>query len=300
MVKDLTIAIPTYNRNDFLIKILDTIPNNELVVISDNGGSVTEDIINKHPGFLFVKPPEKLEMFENWNFCINKVQTKWFIIPSDDDLFYVNAFSKINAAIEKYDDADIIIFGHNTIDEFDNVLSVWSPHEIKILEKPNGYNYFKYGVEARLPSIIFKTDFAKSYGFFDESYVFTAADSLLIQKCMLNGKAVLLPDIISAYRIWQNNFTSKYISSKEWLLKIDKWQDEIAQDVKIVYGNLNLTINSSHIKDEVYANNLLAGIVNKKSKYGFKEAFIFVKSVRFPWRAKFITKLKIIKALLIK
>lgn len=300
MLKDLTIAIPTYNRNDFLVKILSTIPKDECVIVSDNGGKVTGNIISEYANFSFVKPSEKLEMFENWNFCIDKVKTKWFIIPSDDDLFYPNAFNKISTVLTKYNDASIIIFGHNVIDEFDNVQSTWVPSKLEVLQKPKGYNYFKYGVKARLPSIIFKTDIAKSFGLFDKSFVYTAADSLLIQKCMLNGTAVLLPDIISAYRIWPNNFTSKYIASKDWLQKIDKWQDEILKDVEITYKKSDLKINALMIKDEVYADNLLGGIANVKTKSGLKEAFRFAKSVRFPWNAKLITKLRIIKALLLK
>ncbi|MDR6941174.1 glycosyltransferase family 2 protein [Mucilaginibacter pocheonensis] len=299
MPNDLTIAIPTYNRNDYLIKILNTIPHDKKVIVGDNGGAVTEDIISQYPGFSFLRPDKKLDMFENWNFCIDHVKTQWFIIPSDDDLYYPDAFNKIEDALDNYPDADIILFGHRVINEHDTILSTWAPASVNVFEKPKGYDYFKYGVEARLPSIIFKTSVAKSYGLFDESYVYTAADSLLIQKCMLYGKAVVLPHIISGYRVWPDNFTNRYVSSADWLAKIDKWQTEILQHAKIVYEENNLTIQPAYIKDEVYAGNLLAGVANKKAKSGFKDTLAFVKSVRFPWKAKLTTQMKIIKALLI-
>ena len=299
MLKDLTVVIPTYNRNDYLIKLLDTIPKSENVCIGDNGGAVTQEIISQYPNFSFVHPAKKLEMFENWNFCINHVKTKWFIIPSDDDLFYPGAFEKIEKTLDKYNDADIILFGHTVIDELGNELSSWKSEEIEILQSPQGFEYFKYGVEARLPAIIFKTAVAKSYGLFDESYVYTAADSLLIQRCMLLGKAVILPEIISAYRVWPDNFTSKYISTPDWLKKIDKWQNEIGVQVDQIYSKQNKEINTRQIKDEVYARNLIAGIVNKRSQSGFKSAFLFFKSVRFPFKSKLITQMRIIKALFI-
>ena len=48
MLKNLTIAIPTYNRNDYLIKLLKTIPASFTgkVVVSDNEGHVTPEIKN--------------------------------------------------------------------------------------------------------------------------------------------------------------------------------------------------------------------------------------------------------------
>lgn len=299
MLKDLTVVIPTYNRNDYLIKILNTIPKNENVVIGDNGGSVTEAIIKQYPDFSFIRPAKKLNMFENWNFCINHVKTKWFIIPSDDDMFYSGAFKKIENALNNYSDANIILFGHKVINASDDELSSWKSEKIEMLESPHGYNYFKYGVDARLPAIIFKTDVAKSYGLFDESYEYTAADSLLIQKCMLYGKAVILPEIIAAYRVWPDNFTNKHISTPDWLTKIDRWQNEIGTAAKIVYNKLNKEINTVQIKDEVYARNLLGGVASKKAKSGFMGAYLLVKSVRFPLKAKLITQMRIIKALLI-
>jgi len=299
MLNELTLVIPTYNRNDYLIKILDSIPSDINVVIGDNGGAVTKEIIDRYPNFSFLRPDKKLEMFENWNFCINNVKTKWFIIPSDDDLYYPGAFKKIEAALGTYPEADLILFGHNVINEHDEILSTWQPPGVNILMQPTGYDYFKYDVKARLPSIIFKTEKARSYGLFDESYVYTAADSLLIQKFMLYGKTVILPEVISGYRVWKDNITSRYTATRDWLTKIDKWQDEILKHVKIVYENNNLKINASSIKDEVYASNLIQGIVNKRRKSSRKELYSFVKSVRFPWKAKFVTQLRIIKALLI-
>jgi len=295
-LNDLTIVIPTYNRNEYLLKILNTIPANVNVIVCDNGGSVTNEIINRYKEFSFIRPDRALEMFENWNFAISKVKTKWFIIPSDDDIYYAGAFEKIASVINENGDTDVILFGHNIINEFDAVLSTWAPSHFQVLKAPEGYDYFKYGVEARLPSVIFKTDVATSYSLFKETYIYTAADSLLIQKMMLHGKTVLVPDVISGYRVWPNNFTSKLISTSGWLEKIDQWQDEIAVHVNEVYKT---KYNTLHIKDEVYARNLIAGIINMKAKHGFGPTYTFFKSVRFPWNAKMVTKLNVIKALFV-
>ncbi|MEX8546841.1 MAG: glycosyltransferase family A protein, partial [Mucilaginibacter sp.] len=224
---EITFVIPTFNRNDYLIKILDTLPTDANVIVSDNGGAVTKEIINFYNSFLFITPSKKLEMYENWNYCINHVKTKWFIIPSDDDLYYSNELYRIFDAITEFKNCGIIIFGHNVIDERDAIVSSWKPDSLIKFNVPLGFDIFKYGVEARLPSIVFNTELAKRHGLFKEEYGYTAADSLLIQKCLLTSDSAFIPHVISAYRVWPNNFTSKLISTQGWLERIDKWQNEI-------------------------------------------------------------------------
>lgn len=296
-INDVTFVIPTFNRNDYLIKILDTLPSNANVIVSDNGGAVTQEIINAYKNFIFVKPSLKLEMYENWNFCINYVKTKWFIIPSDDDLYYKEELYRLWQAVCEYHNCGIIIFGHNVIDENDNVLSEWKPERLMQFNEPFGYDIFKYGVDARLPSIVFNTEIAKNNSLFKETYTYTAADSLLIQKCLLTSNSVFVPYIISAYRVWPANFTSKLISTPGWLERVDQWQDEVLPIAASKYRQAKVKFNSSKVKDEVYAKNLIAGLRNLvgtklKVKYGF------FKSVRYPFNASFKAQINIIKCLI--
>ena len=295
-LSDITFAIPTYNRNDYLVKILDSIPDTANVVISDNGGYVTQEIEDKYPNFLFVSPPEKLEMFQNWNFCISHIKTKWFTIQSDDDLYYPDKIHVISESIKQQSDCGLIIFGHDVIDEHGTVLSSWIPDKVNIYEPPFGYCYFKYGVDARLPSIIFNTELAKMNGLFSERYGYTAADSLLIQKCSLSSRCALIPEIVAAYRVWPENFTSKLISTTGWLDRIDQWQDEIIGIAELRMLEANVKWSGDRIKDEVYTNNLIAGLRNLSSQ-SFMVKYDFFKSVRFPYNASIKSKLKILKTL---
>lgn len=290
----ITVAIPTYNRNEYLVKLLRSIPANIGVVVSDNGGYVTEEIKKEFPNAEFFTPPTVLKMYENWNFCLKHVKTDWFVIPSDDDLYYGGAFETINQAIERNADCGMLLFGHDVIDEHDKVKSTWSVSAEETLEAPQGFLRFCYGVDARLPSIIFNTRLTASLGFFDEQYEFTAADSLLIQKCSLLAKVSFHPAKVAAYRTWSNNFTSQLISSMKWLDKIDYWQNDlisfINRDFKNQFQNLDLV----KVRDEVYAQNLLAGLNNEKDR---KKAFSFFSQARKPYKAKFVTRVNLLKAL---
>lgn len=297
-LNEVTFVIPTFNRNDYLTKILNTLPGNANVIVSDNGGTVTQEITNSYKNFLFIKPSQKLEMYENWNFCISHVKTKWFLIPSDDDLYYSEQLYHLGEALYEYHDCGIIIFGHNVIDENDNVLSEWKPKKLIQFKAPFGYEIFKYGVDARLPSIVFNTEIAKDNSLFKENYTYTAADSLLVQKCLLTTNSVFIPHIIAAYRVWPSNFTSKLISTVGWLERVDQWQDEIVEIVRSNYKDSTFKFNASKIKDEVYARNLIGGLKNLNQQ-SLSNRYSFFKSVRFPFKASHITKLKVIKSLII-
>ncbi|MBT2562750.1 glycosyltransferase [Pedobacter sp. ISL-64] len=299
MLEEVTFAIPTYNRNEYLKKLLDSIPTflNATFVISDNGDYVLEETLQKHKSkTTVVSSKEVIGMYENWNKVINLVQTKWFFIPSDDDLYFEDGLIAVKEAIEKHPNGDIFIFGHHVIDENDKFLSKWMPTREEELLAPKGFELFKYGVNARFPSILFRTEHVRNMGGIDSSYSFTAGDSLLIQKCLINGNAVFVDKILGAYRTWPNNYTNQLIASKEWLQKIDRWQDEISIEIdKSNIKNLNL----KRMKDEVYAQNLLNGIqVMRKNQKGFTSILKFIFSNRFPWKANLKTKLQILKLIL--
>jgi len=302
MLSKLTIAIPTYNRNDYLLKLFHTIPNDfhGKVVVSDNGNYVTDVIKSDYLDYDFHGIQEKVEMFQNWNRAIDYVNTEWFMIPSDDDVFYPDSFNIINKILNEHPEGDIFIFGHNVIDENDNVLHSWKPERYHVYKSPYGFNIFSAGVDARCPSIIMRTEFAKKLGKFDESFKYTAADSLLIQKCLLYGNSVFVPEVISGYRTWPNNFTSQLNATKEWMTIIRRWTDKIADILSTEFSKEIPIKNINNFKDEIFGRNLLSGLINKRSKEGMLAAFKFVRENGFPFHADLKTKLRIVKSIMLK
>ncbi|WP_419801113.1 glycosyltransferase [Mucilaginibacter sp.] len=293
----LTVVIPTFNRLDMLKKILDTIPRTIRVIISDNGSSVPDEFVSFYHDFTFVKTSRLLEPLENWNNCINLVKTEWFTIPSDDDLYYCNSFELIAKYLKSDHLSDTLIFGHNVINETDKVIDSWKPNTYKKMSPPFSYSIFKYGVDARFPGLIFKKNIVMMNGGFDTSYKITAGDSKLIQQCLLKGTVTFIPEVLAAYRVWHNNSTTLTLGTTEWLNEIDRWQDEILVEAVFFFGIKGIKIDQKNIKDEVYAKNLIGGILSNKRNSGFIRAVKFINSVRFPWRAKLSTKLRILKAL---
>lgn len=301
MLEKLTIAIPTYNRNDYLIKLLKTIPASfdGNVVISDNGGYVTDEIINVFSEFTFMRSKQKLDMFQNWNVALASVTTEWFIMPSDDDLFCQGSFDKIDLVLKQYPQGDIFIFGHNVIDENDSIINFWIPEKLNFFDNTEGFKVFMKGVAARCPSIIMRTELVRKMGLFDESLEFTAADSLLIQKCLLYGKSFFVPEIVSSYRVWPNNFTNQLVATKRWMDKIELWIDKLGFVLKKDFSFFFTEAQIKNIKDEIYAQNLLAGISKIRKNDGFLGMLKYICVNRYPYRADFKTQLVFIKIVLL-
>lgn len=40
-------------------------------------------------------------MFQNWNVALENVDTEWFILPSDDDMFCTDSFDKIDSVLKQ-------------------------------------------------------------------------------------------------------------------------------------------------------------------------------------------------------
>lgn len=291
------VAIPTYNRELYLSKLISSVPSYINIYISDNGSFVTQQFKDKFSNCSFISHPEVIGIFNNWNSAAISTTSEWIIIPSDDDIFFDGAFDTITTYINKYPDADIIIFGHKIIDDNDALSQGWMPFKEEVFEPPMGYEKFKYGVEARMPCMVFKNDFIKKLGYFDTYFKLTASDSDLVQRSLLQGKSVFVPKIIGAYRVWKGNLTSQKVATKLWLDEIDYWQQKIATLNTQQHLNVNIRTTPFNIADEVFARNLLYGVRSIRKSKGFSKAFKFLTSVRFPYKAKIKTQLRIIKSL---
>ncbi|MFY0253345.1 glycosyltransferase family 2 protein [Chitinophaga sp. 30R24] len=296
---NIEVAIPTYNRNLYLSKLLSTIPADIKVYVSDNGSCVSDDVVRKYPNATFIKHSVVLDVFENWNAAAKQSSSEWLVIPSDDDLFLPEAFQQIEYYTNKYAEADMLIFGHQIIDENDVVKYKWQPDSEEIMNAPTGFLKFRFGVEARMPSIVFKTSLLRQLNYFDEHLKLTAGDSDLVQRGLLHGKAIFIPVIIGAYRVWNGGLTNKKIATKLWLDEIDYWQNKVVGLLKerVLQGwVLPGALSFDQIKDEVYARNLSAGLYSilKSDNGSRKNRVAFIRQNRFPWRATLKSKMRII------
>lgn len=85
-MKQIGVAIPTYNRLDQLIRLINSIPENVNIGISDNGAYINESL--KWNNAKVIKHTDVIPMFNNWNSAINVLEKcDVLAITSDDDYY---------------------------------------------------------------------------------------------------------------------------------------------------------------------------------------------------------------------
>lgn len=288
-MKNYGLAVPTFKRYDELQKLLTSIHISVPVYISDNGSTLPESLQQQHSNAVVCKVFPPVLMFPNWNLAAKLVQAEWVAIPSDDDIYYQESFDIIERCLEQYYDMDMIVFGHNTIDADGHVINSWLPN-LESCVAPSGFLKFKYGVDARMPSIFIKTALFKELSGFDEGFKITAADSDFIQRAALIGNVQFVPEVISGYRVWEGGLTHNKIASVEWMEEVDRWCNRISKFCK----DHNISIYSKKNQDEIYARNLLAGVISAKKSRGYIAAWNHIIKCRYPFKALVRTQLSLL------
>lgn len=291
----INVCIPTYNREIMLTKLIKSIDKNINIVVSDNGGFITEKMTGQYANVL-LKPSNKvLEIFTNWNNAVTLSNAEYVVIPSDDDLYLDNAFDIIISEINKSPDLDVLIFGHHYIDENDNIIHTWNFGRYERFEAPHGFKIFQFGVDARMPSIVFKREFLEKIGLFDTNFKLTAADSDLIQRALLYGTVQFIPKIIACYRVWGGGLTAQKQASKEWLNEIEYWTTKVGALAEKQYSDNNMKFKAEEFSHEILARNILAGAKTLISKGDKKQASEFILTTGIPTHCKLKTKFKLLK-----
>lgn len=254
------VAIPTYNRPLYLSQLIKSVPAEIPVFISDNGGLTPTDSLPSGRSVVIDKLDYVAPIFANWNNAVRlaAVTDGYVVIPSDDDLFLPGAFDVINRHIADYPNVDIFIFGVDIIDGNGSVIGNYSSKTLKQYGVGEGFCEFKFGVNARMPGVVFKQSFLDSIGYFDETLTLTAADSELVQRALLLGTAVFSPEKISAYRVWEGSLTSERQCSAQWVEEVDYWTAKIVALAEEV--GFQKPINWPEYRDEILAQNILAGM----------------------------------------
>jgi GT2 family glycosyltransferase len=288
-MQDICVTIPTYNRVELLCNLINSVPSDVKVVVSDNGSYVPEDIKQRYRGVEFLTSPEVIEVFENWNRALLNAQGHYVILSSDDDVFHKDTFEIIRKEISDHPDADILIFGHYNIDKNNNIVSEWKPDRYTKAHQPEGFRIFQFGVEARMPSIVFKKTLIEQIGGFDTNFKVTAGDSELVQRALLTGNSLFVPHIISSYRVWDGGSTAQTLATVRWVEEIDRWTKNISgiAERKIKQFNKKLFC------DEIRGRNIFEGVRLLYKKGQAKEAIQFITKVGFPTHATWKTKLKL-------
>jgi glycosyltransferase involved in cell wall biosynthesis len=287
----LSVCIPTYNRPKELGNLLESIAPGVKVNVSDNGGLLTEEFRNRFPSVIFKSagsPP--IAMFPNWNRAARMADTDWLVIPSDDDIYYPDSFDEILGALAKNPSAGIVVFGHHVVGESYEVLDTWQP-DAGVMRAPDGFERFKFGVGARMPSVAIRRSAMEQLGYLDEHYACTAADSDFVQRALLSFDSAFVPAVVSGYRVWQRGATSLTLATPVWLEEIDYWGAKIEV---LLRGIPKYSREATKVHEELYATNLLAGLHLLRTQGKAEQCRAHFRQSRYPRGARLATQLRIL------
>jgi len=292
-MNNIAVCIPTFNRPQELGALLASIPEGISTFVSDNGALLPPEFLARFPRVVFKQTPgTPVPMFANWNVAARMGDAEWLVVPSDDDIYYPGSFDVIANALRQCAGAGIVIFGHHVVGESYEILSTWKP-EAASMRAPLGFEPFKFGVDARMPSIVIRRSAMEQLGFFDERFVCTASDSDLVQRALLAFDAAYVPEVVSGYRVWQGSATRSTLASEGWLRDVDHWGTKIAS---LMRGAPRYAREAGRVRDELHALNLLAGLRLLCSQGQGAECRAHFRRSRYPARARLGTQLRLLHA----
>jgi len=114
----LSIVIPTWNRADSLIALIESIEHKDdkkiEIVISDDAScdesfQKIENFSYNYRNIFIYRNSENIGMVKNWNASINKAKGEWICFICDDDLFYSNGVDRIINLIETIATPSLVI-----------------------------------------------------------------------------------------------------------------------------------------------------------------------------------------------
>lgn len=110
----ITLIIPTYKRPELLRRALKSALNQTFtsfqICIYDNASGdetreVVEEFMNKDPRVKYHCHPENIGMIGNYEFALDKVETPYFSLLSDDDLLFPEFFKEALKGFHQFPDS---------------------------------------------------------------------------------------------------------------------------------------------------------------------------------------------------
>ena len=289
----LGIAIPAYKRESLLARLLDSIEAELPIVVSDNGGHLSDAFKTRYPHVRFLTGAE-VTVLENWNRAASALDTEWIVMPGDDDLYYPDSFTTIVDGLLEHAGADIAFFGHHIINEEDGIKTTWRPRT-QFLVSPQGFEEVRRGTPARPPGIVFKTDLFRRLGGFNTQFKVTAGDNDFYQRATLIGDVACVDEVVTGYRVWEFGSTRQMIATQEWMREIDLWCSRVRQFAT----DLGSSMYPRSLQDDIYLDNLRAGIRALKERGDYWGAWQHFFRSRYPLRSRALNQLKLIAHLVL-
>jgi glycosyltransferase involved in cell wall biosynthesis len=204
MTNSVTIGIPTLNRASLVTDLVkrclsQTEPPFQIVVSDDASDDDTCERLQafSSPFLEVIRQEKRLGMINNWNACLNKCRSDWFMLLSDDDMVTIDFVEQVKRVLQETPDVDLLIIRGRVVDKITNETNENYPPT-----KTTGEISF---VEDILPawldcsfalpfaSMIFRTTTLRNAGGFTHRLPY-AADASAWLPIAINGRCSFYPE----------------------------------------------------------------------------------------------------------
>lgn len=288
------VAIPSYNRKTLLLELLSSIPDSWSAYVSDNASSLVPLNESIPPNVYISHSSSLIDVLENWNRALSLADSECthVFITSDDDLYLPGCSLIVEDALSKFPEADVFVFGCDIVDNIGYRKTGYCPSSYELLDNGDGFLKFINGVDARMPAILFRTDFIRRIGSFCESFKVTAADSELIQRALLLGRSAFIPQTIGLYRVWPGSATYTAQVTDAWIGEVIKWTNMIADIINSGHQPRAKRVDIDLFRNEILARNIYAGAASLYRKGEYQQADLFLRRHPLPKRYSALMRLR--------
>lgn len=272
-----TIAIPTYNRSNFISEsifsvISQTFKDFEILIIDNNSTDNTRMIIKsfKDERIRYIKNRTNIGMMNNWNKCITMARGKYVMILGDDDILLPNFIEESLNIFSKHKNLGFTFSHINKVDENGKTLTKWG---YKFFKNGliHGENYIKTTINnlccmTNSSSVLINKKVFEKVGYFESPFARNTFDLNMWIKIANRFNVYFIEKILSNYRIHKNQ-----ISEIHWRRK-DRQTGKVGTYLEL-FEAIRLLINKPDYKKEVDAISLIdkQGDINKKISVLLKE-----------------------------
>lgn len=269
-MKRLTVAVPTFNRVDFLRKCLNELfklgDKIEIIVSDNNSQDETRDYLSSLDNvknLMVHTNPENKGMVGNWNTLLYLIETEYFLLLSDDDLIDAGEVEKFVELINRDDfgDYDVCFYRTKIIDTNGKLLKETKPLVYEGTKKEFIRSFLRLRTQITLSSTIFKLSALKNVGGYDKEDGLLA-DTAAWMRVVSNKNYYISNQFLSSYRIHQGALTN--------VTKIDDWM----ADHNHLFNGLNFENGAPSLKDfKVYYMNQYVDQILRVNCYSYQRVY---------------------------
>ena len=216
MKDKLTIALPVYNRTDFVKSALDsavkqTVPCSILLIDNNSPHDDFKKIVDSYEGvdIRYVKTKETVPQDENFNNCFRYAETPWVTVLHDDDMLHCQFVEFCQNIIEKFgeDVGGVMVPSFVAEEEWSEIYTHKSmSDDISFIKEP--YFYFN---TVPFPGVLVNKDVALEIGGFNNE-LFPVADFDFWYRYSKKMPMVYIPQPMAFYRISASQSTNNMVT----------------------------------------------------------------------------------------